>query len=125
MKTIFLIRLIGLISITASVAAQAAGNAAAGKTVFRICASCHQIGPNARSGFGPQLNGVFGRKAGSLSDYSYSAAMKNANIVWNETTLKAYLRAPGDVVPGTKMRLWGFDNDQQIADLLAYLATNK
>jgi cytochrome c len=64
-----------------------------------------------------------GRKAGSLEDFTYSQAMKDSNIVWSHETLTAYLKDPDEVVPGTKMRFWGISNKQQVADLLAYLAT--
>lgn len=107
----------------AAMAAMAAGNVEAGKAAFRKCASCHQVGPSARGGFGPQLNGVLGRRAASTTDYKYSDAMRQSGIVWNEQTLGAFLRGPGDVVPGTRMRFWGISDAQQIADLLAYLRT--
>lgn len=96
-------------------------DAATGQRVFQQCASCHQVGPNAHGGFGPQLNGLFGRRAGSTPDYAYSEAMKNAGIVWNEQTLAAFLRDPGKVVPGTKMRFWGIGDANQILALQAYL----
>jgi cytochrome c len=99
------------------------GNAEAGKAAFRKCASCHQVGPSARGGFGPKLTGVIGRKAGSTTDYKYSAAMKNANIIWTEQNLAGFLRAPSDFIPGNNMRFWGIGNAQQVADLLAYLRT--
>ncbi|KAB8061366.1 c-type cytochrome [Janthinobacterium sp. FT14W] len=99
------------------------GNADAGKAAFRKCASCHQVGPSARGGFGPKLTGVIGRKAGSTTDYKYSAAMKNANIVWTEQNLARFLAAPSDFIPGNNMRFWGIGNTQQVADLLAYLRT--
>lgn len=103
--------------------AYGAGHARAGKAVFDSrCASCHSVGPSARGGFGPQLNGIFGRKAGTTGDYAYSAAMKNSQIVWTDGTLRQFLASPGDVVPGTKMRLWGI-REKQIDDLLAYLRT--
>jgi cytochrome c len=101
--------------------ANAAGDAQAGRAAFARCASCHQVGPSARNGFGPHLNGIIGRRAGSTPDYAYSAAMKNAGIVWSEQTLTAFLKSPGDTVPGNKMRFWGIGSDRQIADLLAYL----
>ena len=103
--------------------AGAAGDAEAGKAAFAKCASCHQVGPSARGGFGPQLNAIFGRRAAATADYNYSTAMKNSGIVWSDQTLAAFLRAPSDVVPGTKMRFWGIGNDRQIANLLAYLHT--
>lgn len=114
-------------AVQATMAATAApalkGNAEAGKAAFRKCASCHQVGPSARGGFGPKLTGVIGRKAGATTDYRYSAAMKNANIVWTEQNLAAFLKAPSDFIPGNNMRFWGIGNAQQVADLLAYLRT--
>jgi cytochrome c len=98
-----------------------AGNAAAGKSGFNKCASCHQVGPAARSGFGPQLTAIIGRPAAAAKDYAYSEAMKKSGIVWSDKTLAAFLKSPNDVVPGTKMRFWGISDEQQIADLLAYL----
>lgn len=102
--------------------AHAAGDAIAGKKVFDSrCGSCHHIGPSARGAFGPQLNGLFGRKAGATTDYQYSAAMKASTVVWNEETLRAFVQSPGKVVPGTKMRFWGMSDPRQIEDLLGYL----
>ncbi|AMO92889.1 cytochrome c2 [Collimonas fungivorans] len=101
--------------------AYAAGDAVAGKSAFARCASCHQVGTSARGGFGPQLNGIFGRTAGTSKDYKYSAAMKSSGIVWSEQTLRAFLKAPDDVIPGNKMRFFGIGSDKQIDNLLAYL----
>jgi cytochrome c len=97
------------------------GDPLAGKTVFNICANCHQLGPSARGGFGPQLNGIIGRPAGSTADYRYSAAMKNADFVWTEDKLRAFLRDPDAVVPGNKMRFFGIHSEREMNDLLAYL----
>lgn len=106
-------------------AAGPVGDIAAGKATFiAACASCHQLGPSARGGFGPQLNGIVGRPAGSTPDYSYSAAMKNSGIVWSATSLAAFIRDPERSVPGTKMRFFSIGyNDQKMANLLAYLAS--
>jgi cytochrome c len=98
----------------------AAADPKAGAAAFRVCASCHQVGPGARNAFGPHLNGLFGRRAGSMQ-YAYSAAMKKSPVVWNDRTLAAFLRDPDAVVPGTKMRLWGYSDERKIANLLAYL----
>ena len=92
-----------------------------GATVFKPCASCHQIGPSARGGFAPQLNGLFGRRAGTTADFAYSDAMKASGIVWDERTLSAFLRDPDKTVPGTKMRFWGIHDDRDLTALLAYL----
>jgi cytochrome c len=98
-------------------------DAATGARVFRQCASCHQVGVHAHGGFGPQLNGLFGRRAGSTPDFAYSDAMKASGIVWDERTLSAFLRDPGKLVPGTRMRFWGIGDDNEIVALLAYLRT--
>jgi len=110
---------------TANTAANiAAGNVDAGREAFtRLCASCHRVGPSARGAFGPQLNGLFGRKAGSTADYRYSDAMKASNVVWSDVTLSAFVQSPGKLVPGTRMRFWGMSDPRQIEDLLAYLRT--
>ncbi|QEZ43828.1 c-type cytochrome [Cupriavidus oxalaticus] len=96
----------------------------AGKALFATrCASCHYVGRNARGAFGPQLNGIFGRQAGTTTDFQYSDAMRTSRVVWSHDTLSAFLRSPAKVVPGTKMRFWGLGNDKQIEDLLGYLQT--
>lgn len=105
--------------------ASAAGDIEAGRRSFAKCASCHQVGPSARGGFAPQLNGIVGRPAGATADFKYSAAMKNSRIVWSEPKLAAFLRDPGEVVPGTSMRFWGIGDERQIANLLAYMRTLK
>lgn len=103
--------------------AVAAGDVAAGRKVFASCANCHAVGSSARHGFGPHLNALVGRKAGSSPGYAYSAGMKASSLVWNEATLTAFLRDPNAVVPDTKMRYWGIGmNERKVADLLAYLA---
>jgi cytochrome c len=99
------------------------GDPVAGKASFAKCASCHQVGPNARGGFGPQLTGVIGRQAGSTRDFNYSVAMRNANFVWTDARLRAFLKSTDAVVPGNKMRFWGISNEQELSDLLAYLRT--
>ncbi|WP_397448585.1 c-type cytochrome [Pseudomonas sp. NA-150] len=107
-----------------SVQAHAEGDAEAGAMLFKkLCSSCHYIGRNARSSFGPQLNGIFGRQAGSTTDYQYSDAMKASSIVWNRETLTAYVQDPSAVVPGTRMSFWGLSDPEKIANLLAYLQT--
>ena len=97
------------------------GNAEAGAVVFRRCMACHQVGPDAKNGVGPVLNGVVGRAAGVYPDYSYSAANKNSGLTWDEPTLTTYLHAPRKLVPGTKMTFAGLNKDQEIADVIAYL----
>ena len=106
-----------------ALAAPLTGNPKNGALLFQRCASCHAVGKYASAGYGPQLNGIIGRRAASTTDYKYSEAMKKSGLVWDEKTLAAYIRAPHDVVPGTNMRFWGVKDEQQVADLLSYMRT--
>lgn len=111
---------------TLATPAMAAGDIEAGKALFASrCASCHSVGPMAASGFGPQLNGLATRHAGSLKDFDYSKEMKQSGLVWDDKTLAAFIANPGKTVPGTKMRFWGIGNERKVADLIAYLHTFK
>lgn len=100
----------------------AAGDAEAGGKLFtKTCGGCHSIGENARNGFGPQLNGVIGRLAGTSEGYQYSDAMKNSGVVWTREKLAAYIEAPKKVVSGTRMIFWGISDQEKIDNLLAYI----
>jgi cytochrome c len=92
-----------------------------GQKVFNQCRSCHQVGPTAKNSVGPELNGLFGRSAGSVAGYSYSKANKESGITWTPEIFAEYIQNPKAKVPGTKMTFAGLKNDQQIADLTAYL----
>ncbi|RYG35656.1 MAG: cytochrome c family protein [Burkholderiales bacterium] len=98
-----------------------AGDPSAVATVFRKCMGCHQVGPDAKAGVGPHLNGIVGRPAASIPGYSYSATLRSASLVWNEPTLSDFLRSPSKRVPGTYMTFAGISGDQDIADVIAYL----
>jgi cytochrome c len=67
------------------------------------------------------LNGLDGRKSGTVADYSYSDANKQADITWSEASFKDYIQNPMAKVPGTKMAFAGIKNDKEIGDLWAYL----
>lgn len=107
----------GLLS-TASASAQ---DVAAGEKVFVQCKACHQIGENAKNAVGPILNGLFGRKAGTIEGYSYSSANKNSGITWDEATFREYIKDPKAKIPGTKMAFPGLKDPKQIDDVVAYL----
>jgi cytochrome c len=95
----------------------------AGRRLFARCSNCHEVGAGARHGFGPQLNGIVGRKAGSAPAYAYSPALKKAGFVWNEQNLVAFIRDSEKVVPGNKMRFLSFMSEKQAAEIVAYLRT--
>ena len=97
------------------------GDAAAGRLVFRKCQACHSTEPG-KALLGPSLAGVMGRKAGAEINYSYSPAMKQANVVWDAKSLDAYLADPQKVVPGNKMPFPGLKTAQDRADIIAFFA---
>ena len=99
-----------------------AQDAQKGKTVFNVCLACHTIGPGAENKIGPELNGLDGRKAGTVPNFDYSDANKSSGIVWNEETFKDYIKNPAAKVPGTKMIFPGIKNEQQEKDLWAYIS---
>ncbi len=110
------------LSLAAFAAAPAhAQDAEAGQKTFIVCRACHQIGPNAKNGVGPELNGVVGRKAGTVAGYSYSEANKTSGITWDEATLATYLANPQAVVKGTKMIFAGIHDPAKVQDVIAYL----
>ncbi|WP_036264106.1 c-type cytochrome [Methylocapsa aurea] len=95
----------------------AAGDPVRGEALYQGCTDCHSIEQND---VGPKHGGVFGRKAGAVSDYSYSSALKNSGIVWNEETLDKWLMDPQGLVPGAKM-FFTVTNLQDRSDIIAFL----
>ena len=98
-----------------------AQDAAAGERVFAQCRACHQVGETAKNAVGPVLNGLFGRKAGTVEGYNYSPANKNSGLTWDEATFREYIKDPKAKVPGTKMVYAGLKDEQRISELIAYL----
>ena len=99
-----------------------AADAQHGATVFKACAACHTDRPNA---LGPNLKGVYGRKAGALEDFHYSNAMKRADFVWDAANLKDYITDPQAKVKGNRMPFAGLQSPADIDDVVAYLQTLK
>jgi cytochrome c len=98
-----------------------AQDAAAGEKVFAQCRACHQVGETAKNAVGPVLNGLFGRKSGTVEGYNYSPANKNSGITWDEATFRDYIKDPRAKIPGTKMIYAGLKDEQRVTDLVAYL----
>jgi len=113
--------LLGAIIVAASAGVAAAQSAADGEREFAVCRACHQVGDTAENMLGPQLNGLDGRKAGSIADYPYSEAMKNSGITWNDASFKQYIADPQAMVKGTKMPFAGLKDEKKVADLWAFL----
>ena len=98
-----------------------AQDAAAGEKVFGVCKACHQIGETAKNSVGPQLNGIIGRKAGTVEGYNYTAANKGSGLTWDEATFREYIKDPKAKIPGTKMIYAGLKDEKRTDDLLAFL----
>ncbi len=105
--------LIATLAALVSVQSARAASLARGRILFLKCASCHDISNGPSQKTGPNLEGVVGRRAGSLPGYGYSAAMKTQSFVWTKPMLERWLKAPNAVVPGTAM---GFEGLSRLSD---------
>lgn len=107
--------------------AEEIGDPEAGEKVFKECAKCHQVGPDAINRVGPVLNDVFGRQAGTAEDFKrYSKGIVRMGIDglrWDLEHLDTYLENPKSLVSGTRMSFRGLKDPQDRADVIAYLRT--
>ena len=103
-----------------------AQDAAAGDGVFkRVCSVCHNATVDGPRKLGPTLHGVVGRKAASVEGFRYSAAKRDADLVWTPEKLDTYLLNPREFMPGTTMAYAGLKSDADRKNLIAYLQTLK
>jgi cytochrome c len=105
--------------------AAAAAPPPAQPAAFAPCATCHAVKKDERSGFGPNLYGVAGTRAGAVPGYGFSPAMKNAKVVWDRDTLDRFITAPQTVVPGTKMAYPGLKDPARRKAVVDYLMALK
>jgi cytochrome c len=114
---------LAVVTSLASMSSALAQDAAAGKTSFNKCLACHAVGEGAKNKAGPALNGLDGRKSGTIEGYSYSDANKDAGITWNKDVFLEYIKEPKAKIRGTKMVFAGIKNEKEAGDLWAYLAS--
>lgn len=112
------------VGLAMAASAAAAADASHGKAIFREqCGLCHQGGPgDGEGGQGPNLNGVVGRKAGSLAGFHYTPALKGSGLTWTPETLDRFLADPSAAVPGTAMPV-SLSEPKDRQDVVAYLAS--
>jgi cytochrome c len=124
-RMIFDARLIAaFLIVLATSPAFAQGNAENGEDVFKKCRACHQVGESAKNMVGPLLNGIIGRKAGSIEGFNYSVVNKEAGakgLAWTEENLFKYLENPAAFMPKNKMVFPGLKDEQDRNDVIAYL----
>ena len=101
-------------------------DATAGATIFRQCSACHMVGEGAMNRVGPQLNGIVGRAWGSVEGFNYSDSHREAGVeqggVWTVSIMSEYLANPRAMVARTRMAFGGLRQEQQIRDVIKYLA---
>ena len=123
-KAQFISQLVLIFSLTPFGAPALAEDVAKGERVFKRCKACHYA-DKEKNKTGPYLVDVIGRKAGSIDGYKYSNAMRESQLVWDEATLTAYLKAPKKFLKGTKMAFAGLKKEADIKNVIAYLKTPK
>ena len=109
------------IVIVASAGGALAQDLAAGENSFKKCLPCHSVGADAKNKVGPVLNGLEGRKSGTIEGYNYTEANKNSGITWDDAQFREYIQDPRAKIKGTKMVFAGIKNENEITSLWAYL----
>jgi cytochrome c len=99
----------------------AAADTARGELLAFACAACHKFKAGEGTLIGPNLHGMFGRRAGAVADFAYSRALRESGLVWTPLSLEAWLTDPTGFVAGTTMAFAGYRSPEDRRDLIAYL----
>ena len=102
----------------------AVANMKRGQLLYMVCKACHDVEGGLPHKVGPNLHGMFGRKAGTAEGFKYTDAMAKSGLVWTPETMDEWLRQPGALVPGNGMAFAGIANDADRASLIAWLLAN-
>lgn len=104
-----------------STAAHAAGDPVLGKTQAAVCTACHSFEKGGMNKIGPNLNGIFGKKAGTNPTFLYTQGMKTYDVVWDEASIDKWITNPKLILPTTKMVYPGQGNAEARANIIAFL----
>ena len=92
-----------------------------GEAKFAVCRSCHTLPEGGDDMTGPNLWGIFGRKAGTKPGFSYSDGLKAAGWTWDADHLDKWITNPHAELPDTKMTFVGMPNATDRRDVIAFL----
>jgi cytochrome c len=102
----------------------AAANLKRGQLLYMVCKACHDVEAGLPHKVGPNLHGMFGRRAGTAEGFRYTDALVKSGIVWTPETMDTWLKQPGALVPGNGMAFAGIAHDADRASLVAWLMAN-
>ena len=125
LRTLLSVTTLAIVLASQALAAGAAPSEAQlkrGKLLFTQCPACHQLKPGAPSMLGPNLAGLMGRKAATVSGFNYSPALRKVSLTWDAATLDKWLQRPSALVPGNTMAFAGLPKADDRASLIAWLA---
>ena len=88
---------------------------------FQRCAVCHTKTPEAGHLSGPNLWGIVGRRAGSAQGYTYSRAIADSGVIWNEVSLRQYLSQPSQFLPGNRMMMTPIQDTEELDRIICHL----